>query len=158
MSDGSTSKSSQRRRKGQVLVEIVLVLPVFLFLMFLVMEICNVCFQTLVAHHLAFECAHGAALAAGPSNYGTGESDGLSKAQSIIQDKAPGRATVTISTENTLYDSQPAGAGHQTKDLIVTLHWPVRFLFPGMKSILKLGGVDNLDIAVPMSVEYPAYG
>ena len=152
---GFTGKSSGRRPKGQVLVEIVLVLPVFLFFMFLVMEICNVCFQALLATHMAFECAHGAALADGPSNYGSGGGGGQAKATSVMQSKLGSRASVTVSTAGTGADPQ---TGRATKDLTATVHWPVNFLFPGMQTILKLGGLDVLNISVPMTVETPAFG
>ncbi|HOX23592.1 MAG TPA: pilus assembly protein [Elusimicrobiales bacterium] len=144
-----------RHSKGQVLVEIVLVLPVFAFFMFLVMEICNVCFQALLATHMAFECARGAALVQGPSNFGTGGGGGDGKAKSVMMAKLGSRASVSVSTIGTGADPQ---TGRPTKDVIATVRWPVRFLFPGMKPLLKMNGLDVLNISVPMAVETPAYG
>lgn len=142
--------------RGQVLVELILVLPVFAFLMFLLMEICNICFQAVFATHVAFECAHGAALAEGPSNHGSGGGGGQSKANDVLAQLLPSTsASVTVSKESTGSDPQ---TGQPTADLKVTLRWPVNFLFPGLKTILKTGGLDVLKITVPMSVEYPAYG
>jgi len=154
---GFTGKSSRRRPKGQVLVEIVLVLPVFLFFMFLVMEICNICFQALLATHLAFECAHGAALADGPSNYGSGGGGGQGKATSVLQSKVGNRpgVFVTVLTVGTGTDPQ---TGRATKDLTAIVNWRVKFIFPGMQAIMTLGGFEDLNISVPMTVETPAYG
>ena len=52
--------------KGQVLVEVLLVLPVFLFVVFTIMEIGFLAFHTILIHHAAYESARFASLTAKP--------------------------------------------------------------------------------------------
>ena len=53
-----------RRRSGQVLVEMMLILPFFFLIIFGVMEIGNIAFQTIVAHHAAYEAVRVGSLVA----------------------------------------------------------------------------------------------
>ena len=61
---------TQARRKaagrGQVLVEVLLVLPVFLLVVFTIMEIGFLAFHTILIHHAAYEAARFASLTAKP--------------------------------------------------------------------------------------------
>ena len=53
-------------RRGQVTIELLLVLPVFMLLLFFIMEMGNMGFQTILAHHCAYELARIGSLVAGP--------------------------------------------------------------------------------------------
>lgn len=52
------------RARGQVLIEVLLILPVFLFLVFTIMEIGLLAFHTILLHHAAYEAARMASLTA----------------------------------------------------------------------------------------------
>lgn len=56
---------SALRETGQVIVEMILVLPIFFLLLFMIMESGNLAFQTIVVHHAAYEAARIGSLVAG---------------------------------------------------------------------------------------------
>lgn len=145
----------EKSARGQVTVELMLVLPVFAFLAFLMMEICNVCFQALVATHMAYECARVAAMAEGKSNRGYGGGQGRDAAESYLTGKVGSRAHI-ISADDADSASDPQ-TGQRVYDINLVLEWQVKAIAPGLQGILGLGGLDKLRISVPMSVEVPAY-
>lgn len=49
---------------GQVVIEVLLILPIFLAIVFMIMEIGNLAFRTLLIHHAAYEVARVASLTA----------------------------------------------------------------------------------------------
>ena len=68
----AASCTSSLKRAGQVTVELLLVLPVFMLLLFFIMEMGNLGFQTILAHHCCYELARIGSLVAGPTGAGTG--------------------------------------------------------------------------------------
>lgn len=58
------SKVEKRGSRGQVLVEVLLMLPVFLLLVFTVMETGHLAFRTILLHHAAYEVARIGSLSA----------------------------------------------------------------------------------------------
>ena len=61
------------RRRGQVTVELMLILPVFLLMIFFVLEYGNIAYRTIVLNHASYEFARIAALVgtekpSGPAN------------------------------------------------------------------------------------------
>jgi len=123
------------KRAGQVTVELLLVLPVFMLLLFCIMEIGNLGFQLILAHHCTYELARIGSLIAGPN--GTGSGGGLSlanaKMKNAVQKMLPS-AQVSGSLVMTGYDQQ---AKVPTKDIKVTLTYPARLIFPGSSFILE---------------------
>ena len=62
-----------RRKRGQVTVELMLVLPVFMLVIFFVLEYGNLAYRTLILNHASYEFARIAALTgvdnpSGPAN------------------------------------------------------------------------------------------
>jgi len=70
--------AARLKRAGQVTVELLLVLPVFMLLLFFIMEMGNLGFHTILAHHCAYEMARVGSLVAGPNagNISAGSDNG----------------------------------------------------------------------------------
>ena len=46
-----------RNKGGQTVIELVVVLPVFMMIIFVVLELGNIAYHTLIAHHISYELA-----------------------------------------------------------------------------------------------------
>jgi hypothetical protein len=138
-----------RRRSGQVVVEMILILPVFLGIIFSIMEIGNVSFRLIVLNHATYEVARvGGMTWLMPSG-------GPSKLSTLMASILP-QATVSCWTENTLRDPQ---ADLQNMDLVCTGSENVRLIFPISSIILASKGAPPgtraLHATVRMPIEQP---
>jgi hypothetical protein len=146
-------------RTGQVLVEMLLVLPVFLTIVFTIMEMGYMAFQMILLNHATYEVARVGGMthvtSSGGMMGGCGAYlPGLMKR--IIQS-----ASVACSVDPTTQDMQANVLNH---DLIVTGSNPIKFIFP-LSSILmssKLlcpqgpgGGWCTISATVRMPIEQP---
>ncbi|OGS12534.1 MAG: hypothetical protein A2285_04735 [Elusimicrobia bacterium RIFOXYA12_FULL_57_11] len=150
------------RRAGQVTIELLLVLPVFMLLLFFIMEMGNMGFQTILAHHCAYELARIGSLVAGPhggdaaggSNVGTANS----KMKNVLQKMFPMSPGVRVEGRivTTLRDQQ---SGEWNEDLLVTLYYPAKLIFPGSSFVLadepKASRIKRMEVRVRMPVENP---
>ena len=59
-----TTGAYTRKKRGQVLIEVLLILPVFMLLVFMIMEIGHLSFRTILLHHAAYEVARFGSLTA----------------------------------------------------------------------------------------------
>ncbi len=46
-----------RNKGGQTVIELIVVLPVFMMIIFVVLELGNIAYHTLIAHHISYERA-----------------------------------------------------------------------------------------------------
>jgi len=152
-------------KTGQVTIELLLVLPVFMLMLFFIMEIGNIGFQTILANHCAYELARIGSMVAGPSgmnNTRESRSDvsrANRKMKSVVQQMFPGtNVRVEGQIVTTTYDSQ---AQRSNEDLIVTLYYPAKLIFPGSSVALadnpKYRKIKNLVVKVRMPVEKPFF-
>ena len=117
------------RRRGQVVVEMMLILPVFFTIIFTIMDMGNLAFQLILLNHATYEVARVAGMTrqlkdpyAPPIN----TCDDLKPLmKSIIAN-----AEVECRLENTLADPQVKSTAHQNMDVVVTGTFPVAFMFP----------------------------
>ncbi|MFA6092151.1 MAG: TadE/TadG family type IV pilus assembly protein [Elusimicrobiota bacterium] len=119
-------------QEGQVLVEVLLILPIFLFLMFMIMEIGFLAFQTILLHHAAYEAARIASLTAKstPSASCAVPSLDPAKAQQVVAQmfKAPTPAFASVQGPiPTLLDPQE---GCMNYDVQVEVRRVVPMVFP----------------------------
>jgi len=148
-----------RRKGGQVTVELMLILPVFLLLVFFVLEYGNLAYRTIVINHASYEFARIAALVGAPQP--SGRSNRTIMEQKINQAKRKvfgsdaERVAVQVKVETTGVD--PMYKKHRHEDVIVTVTFPVKLLFPGTSFVLadnpKREGVRKLRAATRMPVE-----
>ena len=135
--------------KGQVVVEMLLILPVFLTIIFTIMEIGYVSFQLILLNHATYEVARiGGMTTTSPPGHGCGKLNEFM--QQIIQS-----ATVTCGIEKTLTDPQ---SGSDSSDLIITGRNDIKLIFPISSVILadpKGSGKRKLIAVVRMPIEAP---
>lgn len=128
------------RRAGQVTVELLLVLPIFMLLLFFIMEMGNLGFQTILAHHCAYELARIGSLVAGPT--GANATDkanrgfAVQKMREVLKEMFPQTPGVSVdgALVETLKDPQSEQMG---EDLEVTLTYPAKLIFPGSSYALS---------------------
>jgi hypothetical protein len=127
-------KAGVRRKvagKGQVLIEVLLILPVFLFVVFTIMEIGFLAFHTILLHHAAYEAARIASLTASATPSPGCSAPGLTGAyQDVIAKmfKSPIPATaVAQGPIPTLTDPQE---GCMNYDVAVTVSRRIPMVFP----------------------------
>lgn len=147
---------------GQVTVELLLVLPVFLLLMFFIMEIGNMGYQTILAHHCAYEMARIGSLVAGPTGAGSGGGLGVAnmKMKNVLQQMFP--STPGVKVEGVMVATLPdPQSGQTSEDLLVTLTYPAKLIFPGSSYVLadppRQAKKKTITVKVRMPVEKPYF-
>lgn len=157
------SRKNAEGRKGQVTIELMLVLPVFFMMLFFIMEIGNLGYQTILANHCAYELARIGSLVAGPSGYEndtnsrTEEGRAINKMKSAARKMFP-KTDVQVSGRavSTTWDRQ---AQRSNEDFIVTIRYPAKLIFPGSSYALadnpKSRRIKYLNISVRMPIEKP---
>lgn len=136
-------------RSGQVVVEMLLILPVFLTMVFLIMETGNISFRLIVLNHATYEVARiGGMTWSNPALGNNGKMN--EKMRRILPE-----AGVNCVTEATLTDPQ---AEQLNNDLVCTGTENVKLIFPISNVILAKpagGGTRELKAVVRMPVEQP---
>jgi len=150
---------------GQVVVEMLLILPVFFTIVFTIMDLGNMCFWVIVLNHATYEVARLGSLTAG-SNPGPSRQSFPRNVDGQMRgwmSEVLKNTIVASKTEATTFDRQ---AGTENYDLVVTAKYPVRLLFP-LSSILLSSrfvcpqgpgyGRCYVTATVRMPVEQPLY-
>ena len=161
----SMAGAARRAAKaGQVTVELLLVLPVFMLLLFFIMEMGNLGFQTILAHHCAYELARIGSMMAGPTGGNAKDSANQGEAnvrmRSVLKEMFPQSPGVNVDgvLVQTLKDPQ---SGQMGEDLLVTLTFPAKLIFPGSSYFLadppKGSRTKKLIVRVRMPVEKPFF-
>lgn len=139
-------------RKGQVVVEMLLILPVFLMIVFTIMEIGYVSFQLILLNHATYEVARIGGMTFTPP---PGETCG--RLNEIMRQIIPA-ATVACSTEQHAFFDPQVGPDYYNSDLIVTGNFAAKLIFPISSAILakpKGSGTRQLTAVVRMPIEKP---
>ena len=138
----------REKRSGQVVVEMLLILPIFLGIVFTIMEIGYVSFQLIVLNHATYEVARvGGMTWLLPSG-------GIGKLNTLMASILP-NATVSCTPDQTLMDPQ---AQLQNMDLVCTGSESVKLVFPISSIILAKpagSGKRPLVATVRMPIEQP---
>jgi len=136
-----------------------LILPVFLLLVFFVLEYGNLAYRTIVLNHTSYEFARIAALVgaqkpSGRTNRSIMEQK-INQAKRKVFGADAERVAVQVKVETTGVD--PMYKRHRHEDVIVTVTLPVKLLFPGTSFVLadnpKREGVRKLRAVARMPVE-----
>ncbi len=146
-------------KRGQVTVELMLVLPVFILVIFFVLEYGNLAYRTLILNHASYEFARIAALTG--VDVPSGPADRTTMMQKIEQSKRKvfgreaERLSVQVQVESTGMD--PMYKKHRHQDVIVTLTYPAKLVFPGTSYIMadepRREGIRKLQATARMPVE-----
>ena len=113
-------------------------LPVFMLVIFFVLEYGNLAYRTLILNHASYEFARIAALTgvdtpSGPANRTTMMQKIEQSKRKVFGQEAE-RLSVQVKVETTGMD--PMYKKHRHQDVIVTLTYPVKLVFPGTSYIL----------------------
>ena len=146
---------------GQVLIEVLLVLPVFLFLVFTIMEIGHLAFRTILLHHAAYEAARVGSLTAMSPMMGPACPTHVAPAgivQTVAAKMLPTSfAVATVDQGRCLTDPQD---GCPNCDLLVVVRQRVLMIFPMTGIVLSNTGdrrTRMLEAAVRMPIERPLF-
>ena len=148
-----------RRKRGQVTVELMLILPVFMLMIFFVLEYGNLAYRTLILNHASYEFARigalvGANKPSGKPNKGTMASK-INAAKQRVFGVDSQRIQVRVDVRSTGKD--PMYKKHQHDDVIVTVIYPIRLAFPGTSWLLatepKKDGIRRIRVSTRMPVE-----
>ena len=137
------------RESGQVVVEMLLILPVFLAMVFLIMETGNISFRLIVLNHATYEVARIGGMTW--SNPALGNNGKMNEKMRMILPEA----VVNCVPEPTLPDPQ---AGQTNSDLVCAGQEKVKLLFPMSSIILAKpagSGTRALQAVVRMPIEQP---
>lgn len=142
-----------RSRLGQVVVEMMLILPVFLTLVFTIMEMGYIAFFVLLLNHATYECARIGAMRATPLS--GGEPGNVEPVLRGVMERAlPGARVVGVAVP-TLLDPQSNDMNH---DLVVTGTYDVRLVFPISSRLFAKPagtGTRQVEAIVRMPIERP---
>jgi len=147
------------RRRGQVTVELMLILPVFMLMIFFVLEYGNIAYRTLVLNHASYEFARIAALVgvdkpSGPANR-TIMQQKIDQAKRKVFGPEAERLTVKLKVESTGVD--PMYKKHRHQDIVVTVTYPVKLAFPGTSWLMadepRRNGIRKITASARMPVE-----
>jgi hypothetical protein len=152
-----------KKRGGQTVIELMLILPVFMLIIFTILEMGNIAYHTLMANHIAYELARVGAMVGVRKPSGAADKSrinseikkallkiaGLRKAQGIAF-----RADLQMTGIDEQYKK------HMNEDLILTLTYRVDLSYPLTSYIFadepKRLGIKRLkNIQVRMPVEKP---
>ena len=154
--------AARLKKAGQVTVELLLVLPVFMLLLFFIMEIGNLGFNTILAHHCAYELARIGSLVAGSNGAGSGGGESLAnqKMKAVLGQMFPSTPGITVDgvlVQNPI--PKDPQSGQQSMDLLVTLNYKARLIFPGSSAVFsdppKGSRTKKIVVRVRMPVEQP---
>ena len=139
-----------------------LILPVFFLMLFCIMEVGNIAFQTILINHCTYELARIGSLVAGPTQ-GTSSVSNVGRAktkmQATLQQMFPGgNVSMQAYSEVTLKD--PPLYAHANEDLTVTVTYKAKLIFPGSSVVLatpNMKGYRQIIATVRMPIEKPVF-
>lgn len=148
-----------KKRGGQVTAELMLIMPVFVLMIFFVLEYGNLAYHTVIVNHASYEFARIGALVAVKKPSGRSDRTIITQKierakQSVFGSKA-GSISVNVKVENTGID--PMYPKHRHEDVVVTVTYPVHLLFPGTSFVLadepRKKGIRKIKVVTRMPVE-----
>ncbi len=134
-------------------------LPVFMLVIFFVLEYGNLAYRTLILNHASYEFARIAALTgvdtpSGPANRTT-MMQKIEQSKRKVFGKEAERLSVQVKVETTGMD--PMYKKHRHQDVVVTLTYPVKLVFPGTSYIMadepRREGIRKIKSTARMPVE-----
>jgi TadE-like protein. len=151
-----------RKRDGQTVIELLLILPVFMMIIFVILEMGNLAYNTILAHHISYELARvGSMVGVKKPSGGTD----MMRVETKMKDAL--RTMLGLSRAQEMQFSavlqktsiDPQVREHVNEDLVVTLVYRVNLMFPLTSYIFadepKKYGIKRIKASVRMPVERP---
>jgi Flp pilus assembly protein TadG len=148
-----------KKRGGQVTAELMLILPVFMLMIFFVLEYGNIAYHSIIATHASYEFARIGSLVAVKKPSGrpdrTVMTQKINQAKQKVFGSRSGSIGVNVKVETTGTD--PMYRRHRHEDVVVTVTYPVRLMFPGTSYILasepRRDGIRRIKTTARMPIE-----
>jgi Flp pilus assembly protein TadG len=151
-----------RKRGGQTIIELLLVLPVLLMMIFVILELGNIAYHMLIAHHASYELARVGSMVGVRKPSGSTDSARVnSKMKEALQKMFGGVRAEQMQFKVVLQKTgnDPQYRSHVNEDVVVSLIYRVNLLFPLTSYIFadrpKKLGIKRITATVRMPVERP---
>lgn len=136
-----------------------LILPVFMLMIFFVLEYGNIAYHTIIANHASYEFARIASLVAVKKPSGRPDrtviTQKINQAKQKVFGSKAGRIGVNVKVETTGTD--PMYKRHRHEDVIITVTYPVHLIFPGTSFVLasepRREGIRRIKAVARMPIE-----
>lgn len=151
-----------KKRDGQTVIELILILPVFLMIIFVVLELGNMAYHTILANHVSYELARVGSLVGVKKASGRTDTQRVNSKMRDALNKMfglRGAQSMQFSAVLEKTGSDPQLKNHPNEDLVVTFVYKVNLLFPLTSYIFadepKKYGIKRIKAKVRMPVERP---
>jgi len=151
-----------KKRDGQSVIELILILPVFMMIIFVVLEMGNMAYHTILAHHVSYELARVGSLVGVKKASGKTDTQRVRSKMKEALNKMfgmRGAQSMQFSVVLQKTGTDPQLKGHANEDLVVTFVYKVHLLYPLTSYIFadepKRLGIKRIKATVRMPVERP---
>ena len=123
-----------RNKGGQTVIELIVVLPVFMMIIFVVLELGNIAYHTLIAHHISYELARVGSMVGVKKHSGKTDSTRVRSKMRAALSKMLGTSDpgkkVRFSSKIVRTSNDPQVKGHPNEDLVVNVVYRVDLAYP----------------------------
>ena len=151
-----------KKRDGQTVIELMLILPVFMMIIFVILEMGNMAYHTIMAHHISYELARVGSMVGVRKHSGSADSSRINaKMKEALQRTAGQRRASEMQFSAALQQTgiDPQVKEHVNQDVVVTLVYRVQLAYPLTSYIFadnpKKLGIKRIRAIVRMPVERP---
>lgn len=123
-----------RNKGGQTVIELVVVLPIFMMIIFVVLELGNIAYHTLIAHHISYELARVGSMVGVKKHSGSTDANRMQSKMRTALAKMfgmsdPGKK-VRFSSKIVRTSNDPQVSFHHNEDLVVNIVYRVDLAYP----------------------------
>ncbi len=123
-----------RNKGGQTVIELVVVLPIFMMIIFVVLELGNIAYHTLIAHHISYELARVGSMVGVKKHGGKSDPTRMQGKMRAALSKMLGMADpskkVRFSSKVVRTSNDPQVSSHPNEDLVVNIVYRVDLAYP----------------------------
>ena len=123
-----------RNKGGQTVIELIVVLPVFMMIIFVVLELGNIAYHTLIAHHISYELARVGSMVGVKKHSGKTDATRMQSKMRAALSKMLGMADpgkkVRFSSKIVRTSNDPQVDFHPNEDLVVNIVYRVDLAYP----------------------------
>ena len=123
-----------KKNGGQTVIELILILPVFMLIIFVVLELGNIAYHTLIAHHISYELARVGSMVGVKKHSGAADGTRMNSKMRAALSKMLGMADpgkkVRFTPRIVRTSTDPQLRIHTNEDLVVNVVYRVDLAFP----------------------------